>query len=223
MNKLLSLLTLVLLSLSPIVPLIAQQQAQPVQDVVRISTNLVQIDAVVTDEDRNPVKDLKADDFEVLQDGKSQKIVSVTYVETEVPKQPVALKKTQKNSPLEPPIRTRPENAGRVLTFIVDDGNCLSSRVGMLASRQALEKFVNEQMRPDDLVSIYQTRTGSSVLQQFTSDKVLLMRVIDKIRWYPPAGMCANDAAGDFFDPARLTTLEKDRDSGARYIESEMD
>lgn len=223
MIRLLSLFTLVLVLLSPIVPLIAQQQTQQVQDVVRISTNLVQIDAVVTDKDRNPVKDLKADDFEVLQDGKSQKIVSVTYVETEIPKQPVALKKTQKNSPPEPPMRTRPENAGRVLTFIVDDGNCLSSRLGMLASRQALEKFVSEQMRPDDLVSIYQTRTGSSVLQQFTSDKVLLRRVIEKIRWYPPAGMCANDATGDFFDPARLTTFDKDRDTGARNIESEAD
>jgi hypothetical protein len=78
-------------------------------------------------------------------------------------------------------------------------------------------------MRPDDLVSIYQTRTGSSVLQQFTSDKVLLRRVIDKIRWYPPAGMCANDATGDFFDPARLTSFDKDRDTGAQNIESQAD
>ena len=119
-------------------------------------------------------------------------------------KQSVALKKTDKKAPLAPPIRTRPENAGRVLTFVVDDGNCFSSRLGMLASRQALEKFVNEQMRPDDLVAIYQTRSGSSVLQQFTSDKAQLMRVVRKIRWYPPRGMCSNDGTGDFFDPARL-------------------
>jgi len=201
MNKLVSLLILVSLTLSTIIPLRAQQQTQPADDIVRISTNLVQIDAVVTDKEGNPVKNLTAADFEVLQDGKSQKIVSVSYVDTEIPKQPVAVKNTDKKAPLEPPIRTRPENAGRVLTFIVDDGSCFSSRIGMLASRQALEKFVNEQMRPDDLVAIYQTRNGSSVLQQFTSDKTQLMRVVRKIRWYPPVGRAATMPVGTCLIP----------------------
>lgn len=223
MNKLISLLILVSLALSTIVPLQAQQQTPPPDDIVRISTNLVQLDAVVTDKDGNPRRDLTAADFEVFQDGKPQKIVSVSYVNTEIPAHPVAQVKTDKRAPLEPPIRTRPENAGRVLTFVVDDGNCFSSRLGMLASRQALEKFVNEQMRPDDLVAIYQTRSGSSVLQQFTSDKAQLMRVVRKIRWYPPQGMCSNDATGDFFDPARLATFNKDRDTAPVNVESEMD
>jgi len=207
MNTLVSLLILVSLTCSTLVPLQAQQQAQtPADDVVRITTNLVQIDAVVTDKDGNPSRNLTAADFEVLQDGKTQKIVTVTYVNTEIPDQPVALKKTDKKAPIAPPTRTRPENAGRVLTFVVDDGNCFSSQIGMRASREALEKFVNEQMRPDDLVAIYQTRSGSSVLQQFTSDKAQLMRMVRNIRWYPPRGMCSNDATGDFFDPARITS-----------------
>jgi VWFA-related protein len=223
MNKLVSLLILVSLALSTLAPLHAQQPTQPpADDIVRISTNLVQIDAVVTDKDGNPRTDLSAADFEVLQDGKPQKIVSVSYVNTEIPDQSVAPKTADKKAPIGQPIRTRPENAGRVLTFVVDDGNCFASRIGMLASRQALEKFVNEQMRPDDLVAIYQTRSGSSVLQQFTSDKAQLMRVVRKIRWYPPAGMCSNDASGDFFDPARLTTFDKDRDTVVN-TESEMD
>lgn len=224
MNKVVPLLILVSFTLSTLAPLHAQQPKQPpADDIVRISTNLVQIDAVVTDKDGNPRTDLSAADFEVLQDGKPQKIVSVSYVNTEIRDQSVALKTADKKAPIGQPIRTRPENAGRVLTFVVDDGNCFASRLGMLASRQALEKFVIEQMRPDDLVAIYQTRSGSSVLQQFTSDKAQLMRVVRKIRWYPPSGMCSNDASGDFFDPARLTTFEKDRDSGVINIESEAD
>jgi hypothetical protein len=43
-------------------------------DVVKITTKLVQIDAVVTDKDGNQIKDLSIDDFELLQDGKPQKI-----------------------------------------------------------------------------------------------------------------------------------------------------
>ena len=160
MNKRLSLLIIVSLAFSTIALPQTQQPAQPkADDIVRISTNLVQIDAVVTDKDGNPIKDLKDADFEVLQDGKPQKIVSVTYLNTEIPDRAVPPVKTDKKAPVAPPIRTLPGNAGRVLTFVVDDGNCFSSRLGMEASRRALEKFVSEQMRPDDLVAIYQTRS----------------------------------------------------------------
>ena len=216
MNKVVSLLILVSLALSTTLQLNAQQPVQaPLDDVVRISTNLVQIDAVVTDKSGNPVRDLTAADFEVLQDGKPQTVVSVSFVSTEaptvaggsaVPTKSAAPVKTEKNAPLAPPVRTGLANAGRVLTFVVDDGNCSASRVGMMAAQQALEKFIVEQMRPDDLVAIYQTRSGSSVLQQFTSDKSELVRVARKIRWYPPRGVCANEGTGDFNDRARVTT-----------------
>ena len=204
MNRLLSLLILGSLPLSMLPPLQAQQQAQPADDVIRISTNLIQIDAVVNDKDGNPIKDLTAGDFEVLQDGKPQKIVSVSYVNTEPLVRPDSLKKTEKQTPIAPPSRTRPENAGRVLTFVVDDGNCTASRIGMTAAREALEKFIKEQMRPDDLVAIYQTKSGSSALQQFTSDKTQLLRVAQKIHWTPPRGACSNIANGDFFDAAQV-------------------
>lgn len=216
---------LISLTLSTLAPLQAQQQPQPAaDDVVRISTNLVQIDALVTDKNGNPRKDLTAADFEVLQDGKSQKIVSVSYVDTAAPGQSTtAPAKTDKKAPLAPPTRTRLANAGRVITFVVDDGNCQSSGVGMAASRQALEKFVNEQMRADDLVAIYQTRGGSSVLQQFTSDKAQLMRVAHKVRWYPPRGPCGNEATGDFFDPVRSNTSGRVSDGRQVKFESDMD
>jgi VWFA-related protein len=224
MNKLVSLSLLVSLTLSTLAPLHAQEQSQSqTDDVVRISTNLVQIDAVVTDKDGNPSKNLTAADFEVLQDGKPQKIVSVSYVNTEIPDQSVAPKKTDQTAPVAPPTRPRLENAGRVITFVVDDGSCFTSQIGIRASREALEKFINEQMRSDDLVAIYQTRSGSSVLQQFTSDKAQLMRVARNIRWYPPRGMCSNDATGDFFDPARITSGNTTKGGTPVEFESERD
>ena len=89
MKHLVSLLILVSISTGTIAPVRGQQQQQQQpapDDVVRITTNLVQIDAVVTDKSGNPIKDLSASDFEVFQDGKPQKIVSVSYFNTEVPK-----------------------------------------------------------------------------------------------------------------------------------------
>ena len=49
-------------------------------DVVKISTNLVQVDAVVTDSKGQRVTDLRTDDVEILEDGKGQKISNFTYV-----------------------------------------------------------------------------------------------------------------------------------------------
>jgi len=180
------------------------------QDVVRITTNLVQVDVLVTDKDGNQITDLTANDFELLQDGKPQKLRNVSYIST-APASPASapvVSKSSNSSLVPPPIRVRPGNLGRLLTFIVDDGNCTASQSGMIAAEQGLEKFVKEQMQPDDLVAIYQTRSGSSVFQQYTSDKALLLRTIRKIRWYPPVGTCA-PSDGSFSEPARANRLMK--------------
>jgi hypothetical protein len=57
-------------------PSLAQTQSD---DVVRITTNLVHIDAVVTKKGK-PVTDLKAEDFEIYEDGRLQTITSFVYV-----------------------------------------------------------------------------------------------------------------------------------------------
>ncbi len=49
------------------------------QDVVRITTNLVQVDVVVT-KDGKQVTDLKPEDFEIFEDGKPQRITNFSYI-----------------------------------------------------------------------------------------------------------------------------------------------
>ncbi len=178
-------------------------------DVVKITTKLVQFDAVVTDKDGNQVKDLTVADFEILQDGKPQEITNFSYINTETPAQssPKSIVKNGKNVILSPPVRVRPENGGRVITFIVDDGNCTASQVGMGAAQEAMKKFIGEQMLPNDLVAIYRTRGGSSLLQQYTSDKNQLLRVARQIRWYPALG-CAG-YGGDLFEAVQNNSLLK--------------
>lgn len=180
------------------------------EDVVKINTNLVQLDATVTDKDDKPVTNLTAEDFEIFQDGKLQKVSNFSFINLEMTEQkanaPATRSKENKNAPPIPRIGV--ENANRILTFVVDDGNCSSSRIGMLAVREALEKIINEQMQPNDLVAIYQTRGGSSLLQQYTADKELLLSVARQIRWQPPTMSCGNNS-GDFFGAARADTTLK--------------
>src|ERR1051326_3966149 len=58
--------------------------AQEPQDVVRISTNLVQVDVVVT-KDGKQVPDLKPEDFEILEDGRRQAITNFAFFSVKSP------------------------------------------------------------------------------------------------------------------------------------------
>lgn len=214
MKKALPLVALFILCLSAF----GQQQtpspaASPEQDndVVRITTKLVQFDVVVVDKDGKQVRGLSAEDFQVLQDGKPQPITNFSYVNTEAP-----AKGASGGSTGAVPANTSSTAGKRVLTFVVDDGNCLATNIGMRASREGIEKFVREQMQPNDLVAIYQTRAGSSMLQQYTSDKVQLLRAAKNIQWRPTHGSCARDNAdGSMFEAARTNTVIKRTPGGA--------
>ena len=48
-------------------------------DVVRITTNLIQVDAVITDKNGKVVGDLKPEELEIFQDGKAQKITNFLF------------------------------------------------------------------------------------------------------------------------------------------------
>src|SRR5882672_1403159 len=50
------------------------------EDVVRITTNLVQIDAVVTDKSGKPVTDLRPEEIRILEDGRAQTVTNFSYI-----------------------------------------------------------------------------------------------------------------------------------------------
>ncbi len=220
--------TIILFSISFAFAVAVFGQTQPTtepdiedNEVVKITTSLVQVDAVVTDKDGNQITDLSTDDLEIFQDGKLQKITNFSFVNTESPitaKPPTNAKNNPKAS-VAPTVASRPSGLARVITFVIDDGNCAVTLTGMRMAKEGLEKFVNEQMRPDDLVGIYQTRRGSSLLQQHTSDKVRLLNIVRKIRWYPPGGICPG--TGEDYERSRNDSTLKGE--GIQTFESPED
>lgn len=142
-------------------------------DVVKISTTLIQIDATVTDKKGNAVRDLKAEDFEIYENGKKQEITGVTFVAGE--KQPVIKNsdKTEKNPLPVMPDEIKPEQIRRTIALVVDD--LTLSFESTYYVKRALKKFVDEQMQNGDLVAIIRTGGGIGALQQFTSDKRVLL------------------------------------------------
>ena len=154
-------------------------------DVVRITTNLVQLDVVVTDKEGRQVTDLRPEEFELYEDGKQQPITSFSYVNLQPAMMAEAPLKTKpdKTAPPVPPVRLRPEQVRRTVALVVDDLGL--SFESMSFVRHALKKFVDEQMQPGDLVAIIRTSAGMGAMQQFTTDKQMLHSVIGRIRWYP--------------------------------------
>ena len=53
----------------------------PDDDVVKISTNLIQIDVSVTDKNGKAVTDLKPEEIEIYENGERQKITNFSYDE----------------------------------------------------------------------------------------------------------------------------------------------
>lgn len=160
----------------------AAKQEKPKQDITfRVAVDEVIIDAVVVDKKGRQVTDLTADDFEIYQDGKAQKVASAAYVDNY---QPQNIKSASRDSKKLAPLISTPmlakEKVRRAMVFVVDD---LSMGFEHLHyARMALEKFVETQMQPGDLIAILRTGSGGA-LQQFSSDKRMLLYIINDMRW----------------------------------------
>src|SRR5918993_1883106 len=57
----------------------ARPRQAPQEEVVRVTTNLVQVDVIVTDKDGRRVADLRPEDFEIVEGGKRQQITYFSY------------------------------------------------------------------------------------------------------------------------------------------------
>ena len=150
-------------------------------DVVRITTNLVQVDAVVTDKNGKLITDLRQDEVQIFEDGHEQKITNFSLVNLDrSAPQPTAAAPVD-NGPKLPP-KIQPADVRRTIALVVDDLGL--SFESTYFTRRALKKFVDEQMQPGDLVAIIRTSGGIGALQQFTADKRQLYAAIDRVKWF---------------------------------------
>jgi len=154
---------------------LTQDQKKQSQDTIKLKTELVQIDLLVTDKAGKPVSGLKREDFELLDNNKPQLITHFAFETSN----PARLKDTTAEQPPIPKtIAAR--DLKRVVAFVVDTLHLHYENLYL--TRKLLANFVDNQMQPGDLVLILPTGGGSGVLQQFTSDRSLLHRAIERFR-----------------------------------------
>ncbi|MGH9313729.1 MAG: VWA domain-containing protein [Vicinamibacterales bacterium] len=126
----------------------AQQQRPPDQPVFRVEANLVRVDAFIT-KDGVPVEDLTAADFELLEDGVTQKIETFERVKVGATGRSAA--EADPNSQ-----REGNERAGdprrRVFVIFLDTYHV--RRENSQRAGQALARVLDQLLAPDDLVGV---------------------------------------------------------------------
>lgn len=187
----------------------------PNEDVVRISTELIRIDVTVTDRKGRIIKDVRPEEFEVSENGRRQKVTGVTFVSAVRERTENTENATDDGAPA-PPVPIRPENVQRTIALVVDDLTLSFESVYQV--RRALTKFVKEQMQQGDLVAVIRTAGGMGAMQQFTTDKRMLLAAIDKIKWVPLRG-----GGISAFAPIEATALEQAKANGAEISDELLD
>ena len=129
-----------------------QPSATPVahaRPVIRISTDMVQIDAVITDKQGHSVVDLRPEDFEVFQDGRKQNISHLRYVAAG-PGWAWAAGKGVRT-----PTATSEAGEPRTFVFVID--NLGLSLEGTARARRLMQSFVTSGLQPRDRAAIIET------------------------------------------------------------------
>jgi VWFA-related protein len=161
-----------------------QQEIAP-EDILRITTELVQTDVVVTDKNDQVVTDLKLEDFEVYENGKRQDLKFMELVSIDTPRRD-STAKVAPGVDASVPTDLTAKDVRRVMAFVVDDVTIPPA--DMPRVRDLLTDFVDNKMAEGDLVAIVRTVGGQGLLEQFTADRQILRRAIKQlgVRSIPP-------------------------------------
>ena len=154
---------------------VAAQQPSPRKDpglVLRVTTRLVLVDAIVLDKEGHPVRGLKSDDFTVTEDGVRQSVASFSEHNSEranaVPP-PVLPPHVTTNRPAV--TQTNAEN-GTVAVLLLDGLNTPAQ--DQIYVKQQMLEFLARQYDPNTRLAVIALTDKLTVLQNFTQDPLLL-------------------------------------------------
>ena len=137
--------------------------------VIRISTDMVQIDAVITNKEGESVVDLRPEDFEVFEDGRKQTVSHVHYVAAG----------PGKTGNAGTPAATSEAGEPRSFVFVID--NLGLSLEGTARARKLVQSFVTKSLQPRDRAAIIETSATSGGTFALTSDPQVLSEAAGRI------------------------------------------
>ena len=141
-------------------------------DVVRVKSNLVNIDVLVKDKKGKFVSDLKADDFTVVEDGVQQK---VEFFEAPLlnERSATAGANAAGRSPSSDTVTT-PRN---YVSLVLDSQT--TDITNLKQVREGITRYIQEQIVDTDAVSLMSITNSLNILQPFTQDKAKLIAALE--------------------------------------------
>lgn len=156
-------------------------------EVVRITTELVQTDVTVVDKDGHFVSGLKPEQFQLLVDGKPQPIEFFESVVTGGRNEVAALKAGRGNKDSKPAAEpTSPAEVserGRTILFFINDLHLEPSSLSR--THKTLKNFIDKQLGPNDQVAITSSSGQIGFLQQLTDNPAVLRAAVERLKFVP--------------------------------------
>ena len=191
------------------------QQSSETPYTMKARSEVVLVNLTARDKKGNLVRDLTADDFTVLEDGKPQKVSSFdienTDATTEAASGPTPstvlapLKARAETKAPEPQVAFPFLKDRRMLILFFDLSAMQPDEIDRSVS--AAQKYVKQQMLPADLVSVISLGSSLRVEQDFTTDRALLKQALDRL----------NPSSGAGFEEGTTGTTEGTPDTGAPF------
>ncbi len=182
----------------------------------KAQTELVLVNVTVRDKNGNPVRDLKPEDFTVLEDNKPQKVATFDIENTQnvaqVPMQQADLlgspAKKSKTGEAGAAVASAQESAikDRRLIILFFDLSAMQPDE-IERSANAAQDYLKKQMEPADLVSVVSLANTITVNQDFTSDRDKLKAVLESF----------NAGANAGFELGSTGTTEGTPDTGGGF------
>ncbi|HKQ51459.1 MAG TPA: VWA domain-containing protein [Pyrinomonadaceae bacterium] len=182
-------LTFVLLALFALPASAQKDEPGPADDIVRVTTELVQTEVMVFDKQGRFVEGLSPEQFELTLAGTKQAVSFFERVRAGSASEAAQLAAARRAAParLEAPAKADAPAAaeslatdrGRVIIFFVDDLHL--SGASVVHARDALRRFVENQMSPSDQVAVVSASGRIGFLQQLTDNPAVLREAIARI------------------------------------------
>ena len=160
-------------------PTDTNDQDQP----IKMTTTLVEVRAVVTDKQGQPVRDLKQEDFEVVENKQPQEISFFSQITVGLGVSNPTAGAPQPTAGAAPSaVPSRVDNAQRpVRSIVLFVDNLHLSDSSLILSKQTLKRFITEKLTNDDLVAVMTSGGTLGLFSQFTRDRRILQTAVDKI------------------------------------------
>lgn len=161
-------------------------QDDPAEDVLRVSTSLVQTDVSVVDKKGQFFEGLQRDQFELKVDGRVQPVLFFERV-TAGSSTEAARIAAARGERVDSRDAVAPVERGRTVIFFVDDFHLTPQ--GVERARELLLKFIDQEMTPGMEVLISSASGQIGFLQQFTNERAVLRAAVRRLKYQAQAAL----------------------------------